>query len=149
MCASQLGVRTIFAAGEKALAQEAEALVPGIETVWVKRGTRAGRGDECTEDQYRARNQSAVHMHPTKARARIREGARRAVERARTDGSFGLIPLKPPYRRVFVQRPFETQPQRLYQIREHPDNVCALMALPNDDLKPVESEDHLRTLLVD
>ena len=38
-CASELGVRSIFASGDKAFAEEAQALVPGIETVWVKRGT--------------------------------------------------------------------------------------------------------------
>ncbi len=51
MCATELGVRTIFAAGELAFADEAAALVPAIETVWGKRGNKPGRGDECTEEQ--------------------------------------------------------------------------------------------------
>ena len=96
MCASQLGVRTIFAAGEKALAEEAEALVPGMETVWVKRGTRSGRGDECSEDQYRARNVSAIHFHPERAQALIRAGAVTAVRRAEGDDSFGITPSRRP-----------------------------------------------------
>ena len=33
LCAAQLGIRTIFASGDLALTKEAEALVPGIETV--------------------------------------------------------------------------------------------------------------------
>ena len=125
MCASQLGVRTIFASGEKALAEEAQALVPGIETVWVKRGTRPGRGDECTEEEYRQRNGSAVHLHPQRARELIREGAERAIRRAVGEHS-----------------------TRMYDIAEHADDICALMAMPHN-LKVVESEEQLRDLLVD
>lgn len=38
LCAMELGVPTIFACGEKALAEEAEKLTPGVVTVVVKRG---------------------------------------------------------------------------------------------------------------
>ena len=148
MCASQLGVRTIFAAGEKALAEEAEALVPGIETVWVKRGTRSGRGDECSEDQYRARNVSAIHFHPERAQALIRAGAVTAVRRAEGDDSFGIIPLQAPFRGTFVQRPWAEEPRRLYSLREHPESVAAMMN-QSQEWQPVADEDHLRELLVD
>lgn len=148
MCASQLGVRTIFAAGEKALAEEAQALVPGIETVWVKRGTRPGRGDECTEEAYAARNGSAIHFGPIKARTMVREGALRALRRAQQDDSFGRIPLTAPLRSVYVQRPHEGEPRRMYCVREHPESVAALLNLPAQ-LEPVADEDHLRELLVD
>ena len=148
MCASQLGVRTIFAAGEKALAEEAEALVPGIETVWVKRGTRAGRGDECTEEEYRQRNGSAVHLHPRRARELIRAGAERAIRRAGKE-EFGIISMQPPYRRVYVQRANKERSERMYDIAEHADDICALMAMPHASLKAVESDEQLRDLLVD
>ena len=148
MCASELGVRTIYAAGEKALAEEAEALVPGIETVWVKRGTRPGRGDECSEDQYRARNVSAIHFHPERARALIRAGAVTAVHRAESDDSFGIIDLQPPFRGTFVQRPWAEEPRRLYTLREHPESVAAMMN-QSQEWQPVADEDHLRELLVD
>ena len=150
MCASQLGVRTIFASGETALAEEAQALVPGIETVWVKRGTRPGRGDECTEEQYRQRNGSAVHLHPQRARELIREGAQRAISRAASrEEEFGIISLQPPFRRVYVQRANKKRPTRMYDIAEHADDICALMAMPHDNLKVVESDEQLRHLLVD
>ena len=149
MCASELGIRTIFAAGEKALAAEAEALVPGIDTVWVKRGTKSGRGDECSEDAYRARNMSAVHLHPQRARTMIREGALRALRRALQEDDYGIIPLEPPFRSVFVQRPYEDESRRLYCVHEHADSVAALLNLPQDELQPVADSDHLRELLVD
>jgi len=147
MCASQLGVRSIFAAGELALTHEAQALVPGIETVWVKRGIRPGRGDECSTEEYRQRNGSAIHLHPSRARELIRAGAEGAVQRAAVE-DFGIMPLEPPFRRIVTLRAREDLPQR-YEIAEHPDDICALMAMPFDDLKPVENEAQLRELLVD
>ena len=46
--AAQLGIRTIFASGDLALTKEAQALVPGIETVAVKRGTTPGAAMSAT-----------------------------------------------------------------------------------------------------
>lgn len=146
LCASQWKVRAIFAAGEQAFCREAQELVPGIETVAVKRGLRPGRGDECTAKEYEERNSSAVHLHPQRARQLIREGAERSVRRAREE-SFGIIPLRPPFRRVTVLRATEEKPRR-YDIAEHPDDICALMAAPFD-FKPIEDEAQLRGLLVD
>lgn len=147
MCASQLGVPTIFAAGELALAREAEALVPGIETVSVKRGLKPGRGDECSTEEYALRNSSAIHFHPLRSRELIRTGAERAVQRARSE-KFGLIPLQPPFRRITVLRAREEEPRR-YDISEHPDDICALMAAPRANQKPAEGDSQLRELLVD
>ncbi|MFH1569941.1 MAG: M55 family metallopeptidase [Gemmatimonadota bacterium] len=147
MCASQLGVRTIFASGELAFAREAEALVPGIETVAVKRGTRPGRGDECSEEEYRLRNGSAIHQHPERARCLIRAGAERALRRAAAE-DFGIIPLQRPFRRVYVQRHTAESP-RLFAIDGHPDDICALMATRSPELKRVKSDEHLAELLVD
>jgi D-amino peptidase len=149
MCASELGVRTIFAAGERALAVEAQALVPGIGTVWGKRGTRAGRGDECTEEAYRARNGSAVHFHPQQSRAKIRDGALRSLRRAEHDDSFGLVPLEPPYRSVCVLRPCEAESRHMFGIQEHAHSVAAVMSPAPGSLEPMADNDQLRELLVD
>jgi len=129
MCASELGVRSIFAAGDKALAEEARALVPGIETVWVKRGTTPGRGDELTAEEYGRRNTAAVHLQPEKARALIRAGAERAIRRAQTE-EFGLIDLKPPFHRVARFRPERAGQPILVAKESHPSSVIALMNLP-------------------
>ena len=147
MCASELGVRTIFATGEQAFAEEARALVPGIETVAVKRGTIPGRGDECTAEAYTNRNYGAVHMHPEKARGLIREGAVRALERAGKE-DFGILDLTPPFRRVAVYRGTKDNPQRTFSVAEHPSSVVGVMNMQTER-KPVESEEQLRELLVD
>ncbi len=147
MCASQLGVRTIFAAGERALTEEAAALVEGIETVEVKRGTKPGRGDESSEEEYRLRNQSAIHLHPQRARELIREGAERAIRRAREE-NFGIIPLKPPFVRTHVQRHSAERPSRRCHISDPVDDFCELIATPYGELKDVSGDEHLQELLV-
>jgi len=147
MCGSELGVRAIFAAGEAAFTQEAEALVPGIGTVAGKRGTKPGRGDECSEEEYRLRNAGAVHLHPTRVCKMIREGAEKAIRRAATE-NFGIIPLQRPFRRTLVLRQNEQCPYRRYSIDEHPDSFSALMNMPCS-FKPVQDERQLAKLLVD
>ena len=144
LCASELGVPSIFGSGDLAFTKEAQALAPGIETVAVKRGTRRGRGDELDADAYRKRNVGAIHRQPQKAREMIRAGAAKALTRAQTE-DFGIVPLKPPFKRVTVFRHSGDAPRR-YSIVEHSDSVAALMNMPLD-LKPIESEEQLAELL--
>ncbi len=129
LCASELGVRSIFASGDKAFAEEAQALVPGIETVAVKRGTTPGRGDELTAEPYGRRNTAAIHLQPEKVRGLVRAGAERAIRRAQTE-QFGLIPLKPPFERVGRFRPGQPGQPILISKESHPSSVIALMNLP-------------------
>lgn len=147
LCAAQLKIPSVFAAGDRAFADEAEALVPGIETVAVKRGTRPGRGDECTAAEYRARNGSAVHLQPRRACEHIRAGAERAAGRFQEE-SFGLVPIEPPFRRIVVMRATDEQPRR-YAVAEHDSEVAPIMRTDPADLRPVASDDQLRELLVD
>jgi len=126
-CASFLGVRSIFASGEKAFADEAQNLVDGIETVWVKEGTTPGKGDECSEEEYEKRNLSAIHMHPERARCLIKESAKRALTRFINDReSFRLLDLKPPYRCVMKYRSSGNDPA--YTVySEHSDDIIKMM----------------------
>jgi D-amino peptidase len=106
MCACELGVMPIFGSGDLAFTKEAEALIPGIETVWVKEGLKNGSGDECTTEEYEARNWEAIHFHPTVARNRIYDGVKRAIQRWKKDPqSFHPILLQPPYTAVCEYRP--------------------------------------------
>ena len=131
MCASELGVRAIFGSGDRAFCAEAQALVPGIETVEVKRGTMSGRGDECTAEQYSARNLSAIHMHPVRAREKIRIGAERAVQRFHKE-KFGIIPLRGPFVMVKKFRASGDLPPATLK-GSHPTSVIALFNnIPND-----------------
>jgi D-amino peptidase len=128
-CASQLGVRTIFGSGDLAFTKEAQRLVPGMETVAVKRGTMPGRGDECDGETYANRNLAAIHYQPERARAMIRAGAERSVRRAAADRSFGIIPLKRPFEKVTILRPQAGQPKQIGR-SSHPTDAIALMNAP-------------------
>ena len=132
MCASELGIRFIFAAGEEALAREAQALIPGIETVAVKRGIQPGSGDDLDTKQYMRFHLGAIHLHPQRACALIRQGAERALRRAQQDKDFGIIPMKPPYEMtvMFRGRNGRNKAARV----SHPNSYVALLNLP---LKPV------------
>ncbi len=128
MCASELGVRSIFGSGDQAFAKEAQELVPGIQTVAVKRGLQSQPGDDLSREEYGVWNISAVHFHPARARSLIREGAERALERARTE-EFGLIDMNPPYRRTTIFRPDGDLPWRI--AREiHETSFIGLMNTP-------------------
>lgn len=129
MCASELGIRAIFGSGDEAFAQEALALLPGIETVAVKKGLKPGKGDELTPEQYRRRNVAAIHLSPREARQRIREGAERAVKRAKEE-NFGIIDLKPPFTRKAIFRRTEEVPFKTISIETHPTSVIELMNMP-------------------
>ena len=147
-CAGQAKVRAIFAAGELAFTREAQDLVPGIETVSVKRGTKPGRGDECSQEEYAQRNAGAIHLHPIRARELIRAGAERAIRRARKEKKFGVIPPpKKPYRLVLTLRHSQTAPRR-FAINEHPNDIWALMNL-SFNFQPVRDDAQLKELLVD
>jgi len=130
MCARELGVPAIFASGDRALCREAQALLPGVETVEVKRGTTPGRGDELETEAYSRRNTSAIHLHPARARAAIRAGAERAARRAAVE-RFWLLPLTPPYEQVLRLRARGDQP-RTISVTRHPSSAAALMNLPVD-----------------
>jgi D-amino peptidase len=131
MCASELGVRTIFGSGDAAFAAEAKALVPGIEAVAVKRGVKPGTGDDLTEEEYERFTSSAIHLHPSRACQMVREGALRAIRRARAE-DFGIIPLQPPFERVMKARPSEDRPHKTISRATHPTSVIAAMNAPEE-----------------
>lgn len=136
MCASELGVRSIFAAGDEALTKEAQSLIPGIETVSVKRGTMPGKGDDLITPRYMKRNSPAIHLSRKRACERIRAGAQRAVERALKE-DFGIIDMKAPYERVAIFRPQQEGEPRTIARESHPSSVIALMNIPFNP-KPME-----------
>ena len=124
-CAAELGIPTVFGSGDEAFTHEAADLIPGIETVAVKRGVATGTGEECTPDEYRVRNAAAVHIPPARARRLIEEGAKRAIERFKK-GEIKLRSLDPPYESVTILRADGEKPRR--EIRKtHPSSFIALM----------------------
>ncbi len=130
LCAMELGIPTIFAAGEDALAREAEALTPGVVTVGVKRGLHPDGLDDLNTDAYRGAKLGAVHQAPKRAQEVIRNGARLAVKKLYSDpDSFHYPDLQPPYVRTARFRGGGDQPG--FAARdEHPSNIAVLMNLP-------------------
>ena len=108
LCAMELGIPTIFAAGEEALCREAEALTPGVVTVAGKRGVLPDNGESANMDfaQYQKCNLSARHEPIAKVRQWLEEGAEKAVRKLISEpGSFHYPDIKPPYYMVREYRP--------------------------------------------
>ncbi len=122
----ELGYRVAFATGCEAFTREAISLVPGIETVAVKRGMQTDPGHNLPAARYREHNIAAIHLSVTEARERIRAGARRAIERAREDTAYGRGSFPAPYRRVKVMRGSDTEPPRV-QRDMHADSIIGLL----------------------
>ena len=109
----------------EAFCREAQALVPGIETVSVK-GTQTTLETTCRK-RCTENNKSAIHLHPVEARRRIKEGARKAMERAKKE-DFGLIKLPPPYSRIRIMRGDSDYPPRILK-QEHPSTLLEMRHL--------------------
>ncbi len=99
--AAYYGVATVLVTGDLACCLEARELVPEIETVAVKEGLRRGAPAGLTAEQARTYNGAAIHLHPEHARNRIREAARRALERRQEIPRFWI---EPPYELVRTYR---------------------------------------------
>ena len=130
LCAMELGVPTILACGEEALAREAEALTPGVVTVAVKRGLRRDGLDHLGQAAYMKAKLAARHVAPARAREMIRDGAERAARKLADDrSSFSYPDLAPPYVRTARFRTVNDEPP--HEARdEHPTSFIALMNMP-------------------
>ena len=118
LCAMELGVPTILACGERALAEEAEELTPGVVAVAVKHGLLPDGLDELDVHEYRQAKLSAVHLSPQKARELIRDGAVRAMERLKeAPASFKYPEVHPPYVRVDRFRKTDAFPPHVSEVK--------------------------------
>jgi len=129
LCAMELGVPTILACGENALAREAEALTPGVVCVAVKDGLLPDALEDLDTNAYGVAKLSAIHLAPQRSRKLIQEGARRAAETlASHPESFGYPDLSPPYVRTARFRVTGAVPG--WQARdEHPSSISELMGM--------------------
>jgi len=120
LCAMELGIPTILAAGEEALCKEAEALTPGVVTVAGKRGINPDNGysRNLTFDEYKKCNLSARHEPIAKVRRMLEEAAEKALNKLRTEpGSLHYPDIKPPY---YLVREYRPDPNNA----EHPDSFA-------------------------
>jgi len=127
LCAMELGIPTILACGEKALAEEAAALTPGVVTVSVKHGVLPDGLDALDCDAYRKAKLSAIHLSPMKARKLIKEGAFQALLKLKQQPeAFSSPKLTPPY---VLEAKFRANGEKPAHVcrQEHPDSIIGLL----------------------
>jgi len=135
LCAMELGVPTVLACGDEALAHEAEDLTPGVVTVAVKRGLLPDGLEEASAEEYATAKLSAVHLSPARARELIHSGALDAARRLREEPeSFRYPDLRPPYVRMEKMRRRGEEPGGTARA-EHASSLIALMNTPSTPVK--------------
>ena len=119
------GVPTVLVTGDAACAAEARALVPEVETVAVKEGVRRGSAKGLSAAENQRFNQTAIHLHPERAREAIRAGAERALRRRR---EIPCVNMPGPYEYVATMRSVDGQPPETK--RTTGDDPVALLGWP-------------------
>ncbi|MEA4831858.1 MAG: M55 family metallopeptidase [Oscillospiraceae bacterium] len=125
-CAHELGVPVIFAGGDKAFAKEATELVPECVAVYTKWGLRKDDGKYLDAKAYETFNTPAIHLHPKKACALLKEGAYEAVDKLYKKGkAYFTMPSfpKPPY--VWNYRERGSSESDIYEKRSE-DSIISL-----------------------
>ena len=119
------GVPAIFGSGDQAFKEEAAALAPWMHTVAVKRGVNLTDGAQCSAEAYGRHTLGATHIHPKRARERIREGARQALEEfLQHKANFPPLRLEPPYICETWYRKTFLKPHR--ETRRHDSDLVAM-----------------------
>jgi D-amino peptidase len=127
LCAGELDIPVIFAAGEKAFIDEVKMLTPHVITAAVKEGTIPGSGNELTGEQYEVFHEGAIHLSPIKAREIIYAQARVAGELFHKEpAKFVPLKLSPPYKLIQRFRPYKGESAKTL-VREHPTSVIDLL----------------------
>lgn len=132
LCAKEVGIPTIFASGDAAMCDEAEALTPGVVTVAVMFGLDPDDGcREMTKEEYRRAKTSVVTLAPKAARKKIYAGAKEAVERLLSSPeSFTYADnLQPPYVLETEYRPAEHGGEIHVERKEHPTSFSAVLGM--------------------
>lgn len=131
LCARELGIPAIFAAGEEAFAREAEALTPGVVTVSVKRGLLPDGLDGLSEEEYAKSKLSAIHTAPVRARKLLAAGAEAALKKFREHPeSFRYPELVPPFELRRKCRSHEGRPVPYTLVCRHPSSFIAMLNSP-------------------
>lgn len=132
LCAGELGMPVIFAAGEKAFCAEAAALTPWVVSVPVLEGTIGGTGDELSGEEYERFHEGAIHLQPKRACEVIAAAAGEAAAAFRADRSrFKTLRLDPPYRLEREIRPYRGAPARVIRVSD-PNSVINLLNHKHD-----------------
>jgi D-amino peptidase len=127
LCANELDIPVIFAAGDAAFCREVKELTPWVETVAGKEGTAPGSGDELDAEAYSHSHETAIHRHPVLVRQAIEEAAFKAAQRFAGDPqTFGRLSVAPPCRLVARFRKHGDSAPHVVE-REHPSSISQLL----------------------
>jgi D-amino peptidase len=120
------GVPMVMLSGDQAACDEVRALVPNIGTAAVKEGLKRGPAIGTTAEANARFNGSATHLHPSKARALIKETAKQAVRRRNEIKPFWL---EPPYELISKTRARDDgTPPGIATV--HADDLLELLKMP-------------------
>jgi len=120
------GAVSLFGSGDREFNKEAKALIPHMHTVEVKYGFNTSDGADCDFEGYRRHTLGAVHIHPKRACALIREGAEKALkEFINNRDSYKPFTLGPPYFVEIQFRAVDNKPP--YKITSQHDSDIATM----------------------
>ena len=146
-CAMELGIPVIFAAGDRALTLEAQALTPGVFTVAGKHGLIADDGDSATLTavEYQNRNLASCQRSPRVVREELTRTAQAAAEQFLRDKTVFHYPdLQPPYRIALIQRRTEDCGPTAFYVEDPVSYIACknrlhepgLQAIPAENLPP-------------
>jgi len=136
-CALENGVVPIFGSGDLAFTKEAQALLPGIETVSVKEGVMDVSGDELDKAAYEHHNSGAIHLQPKRARALIRDGAYAALRRfSEHPETFCRDYPAAPYTIEMKSRQNGNTPPKTY-IKYHAESVAGALNQPYTEVQNI------------
>ena len=124
------GAAAIFGSGDKAFAKEAKALIPHIRTAEVKYGVNTDGGENLDTIAYSRNFLGAVHMHPKRAREKIRESAESALRDFAADrAKYPPLRLRPPYvLETWFRADGDSPPYKI--TRRHDFDIVAMYSMP-------------------
>ena len=126
------GTPVIFGSGDRAFTEEARALIPQVHTVEVKHGVTLDDGADCSDKEYENHNLGAVHLHPKRARALIREGARSALADfiAHRENYKPFCPAPPYVSETWLRK--EADRPAMYIVQRHDSDIVAMYSAPSE-----------------
>lgn len=144
-CARELGIPVIFAAGDRALTQEAQLLTPGVFTVAGKWGLIAdnGRSAAMTGEEYSKMNLASAQRSPQLVREEMEKTAFAAIRQLQSDpGSFRYPEQHPPFKLVRIARGENPGDKPYCLYAEDPASyIACLNRLHSPEVRQLQLED--------
>jgi len=124
------GAPAIFGSGDEAFVKEAKSIVPHIHAVANKCGVNQNDGADLDTKAYSANSLGAVHMHPKRSRAQIREASEYSLKSFYANReSYPPFRLNPPYvLETWFRKDGDNLPYKI--TRRHDTDIVAMYGAP-------------------